>query len=345
MTAADRTASPDGTGSGPLTIAQIAERAGVSVATVSKVVNGRADVSRATRSTVENVIRQHGYRRRKKAASPAALLELVFQTLSGVYANAVLQGVQTVARQHRLATVVSELRGQAPGYSWVEEVLARRPTGVISVFTGPTDEEGHQLRSRGIPFVIIDPTGEPGHESPSVGAGNWSGGLSATRHLLQLGHRRIGYLAGPAGRTTTRHRLEGHREALTAAGLAGDAERLTVQGAYDRAAGYDGALELLRREPGLTAIMAANDTVALGVCAALRDRGLRIPEDVSVTGFDDLPFAVDAMPALTTVRLPLHDAAARAGRLVLGRENPPPGGVTTFPTELMVRQSTAVPRR
>jgi LacI family transcriptional regulator len=173
---------------------------------------------------------------------------------------------------------------------------------------------------------------------------NRTGARRLTAHLLELGHRRLGYLAGPAGRTTTRHRLEGHREALAAAGLAGDAERLTVHGRYDRAAGYDGALELLRREPGLTALVAANDTVALGVCAALRDQGLRIPRDVSVSGFDDLPFAADAAPALTTVRLPLAEAGARAARLALGREASPPGGVATYRAEVMIRDSTAPPR-
>jgi LacI family transcriptional regulator len=176
---------------------------------------------------------------------------------------------------------------------------------------------------------------------------NRGGAQRLTEHLLGLGHRRIGYVAGPAERTTTRHRLEGHRAALAEAGLGGSPEqqeRLTVHGYYDRSSGYDAALELLRREPGLTAVVAANDTVALGVCAALRDQGLRIPEDVSVAGFDDLPFSVDAVPALTTVRIPLQEAGARAGRLVMGRQAPPPGGVATVRTELMVRASTAAPR-
>lgn len=118
-----------------------------------------------------------------------------------------------------------------------------------------------------------------------------------------------------------------------------------MHGYYDRSSGYDAALELLRREPGLTAVVAANDTVALGVCAALRERGLRIPEDISVAGFDDLPFSVDAAPALTTVRIPLQEAGARAGRLVMGRQAPPPGGLATVRTELMVRASTAAPRK
>jgi LacI family transcriptional regulator len=102
-------------------------------------------------------------------------------------------------------------------------------------------------------------------------------------------------------------------------------------------------MELLRREPGLTAIVAANDAVALGACAALRERGVRIPQDVSVTGFDDLPFAADAAPALTTVRLPLAEAGTQAARLALGRDAPPSGGVATCTASLIARDSTAPP--
>ncbi|MFK8846781.1 LacI family DNA-binding transcriptional regulator [Streptomyces sp. Ac-502] len=171
---------------------------------------------------------------------------------------------------------------------------------------------------------------------------NRGGARRLTEHLVSLGHRNIGYVAGPPGRTTTRHRLEGHRAALAAHGIPDPAHR-TVHGAYDRAAGYDAAQELLRRDASLTAVVAANDTAALGVCAALRDRGLRIPGDVSVAGFDDLPFSADAAPALTTVRLPLQEAGARAGRLAMGREVPPPGEVATYRGELMVRASTSVP--
>ncbi|MDG4866042.1 substrate-binding domain-containing protein, partial [Streptomyces sp. T-3] len=171
---------------------------------------------------------------------------------------------------------------------------------------------------------------------------NRGGGRELTEHLLTLGHQRIGYIAGPEERTTTRHRLEGHKDACEAAGiLLGP----VLHGPYDRATGYDAARELLRLDPDLTAIVAANDTVALGACAALREAGLRIPEDVSVAGFDDLPFSVDAVPALTTVRLPLHQAGARAGRIAMGREKAPGGELGTVRGELVVRGSTGAPRR
>jgi LacI family transcriptional regulator len=172
---------------------------------------------------------------------------------------------------------------------------------------------------------------------------NRGGARQLTEHLTGLGHRRLGYIAGPEERTTTRDRLEGHRQALEAAGIEEDA-RWTVHGRYDRRSGYEATLELLRRDPSLTAVVAANDSVALGACAALRESGRHIPADVSVAGFDDLPFSVDAVPALTTVRLPLAEAGARAGRIAMNREEPPLGGTATVPGELMVRGSTAVPR-
>ncbi|OKI04575.1 LacI family transcriptional regulator [Streptomyces sp. CB02923] len=193
------------------------------------------------------------------------------------------------------------------------------------------------------PAALSPASPSPGAVSPvALAFDNRGGARRLTEHLVSLGHRNIGYIAGPAGRTTTRHRLEGHRAGLAVHGIPDPAHR-TVHGAYDRTAGYDAARELLRRDASLTAVIAANDTAALGVCAALRDRGLQIPGDVSVAGFDDLPFSVDAAPALTTVRLPLQEAGARAGRLAMGREAPPPGDVAMIPAELMVRGSTSAP--
>src|SRR5688500_7849075 len=130
-----------------------------------------------------------------------------------------IKWVDRISRENHLSVVLSHLHGQhTPGPGWVEGILARRPTGVISVFSGPTPEQCEQLRSREIPFVLVDPTGEPGHDFPSVGASNWSGGLAATRHLIELGHRRIGIVAGPARMLSARARLDGYRAALDMAG-------------------------------------------------------------------------------------------------------------------------------
>src|SRR5262245_39361583 len=127
------------------------------------------------------------------------------------------------AREHHLSVVMSELQGRhTPDRSWVQDVLTRRPTGVIAVYSSLSEDQTEQLRGRGIPLALLDPTGEPGHASPSVGASNWNGGLAATRHLLQLGHRRIAVITGPAKALASRARLDGHRAAMDMAGAAVD---------------------------------------------------------------------------------------------------------------------------
>lgn len=329
-----------------MTIAQIAEEAGVSVATVSKVVNGRAEVASDTRALVEGVMARHGYRRQKKAAAPNPLLEIVFHELEGAYPMEMIKGAEAVARANELAIVVSELQGQhTPGRGWIEGVLTRRPTGVIAVFSGPTDSQSDRLHTHGIPFVLVDPTGEPTHDCPSVGASNWSGGLSATRHLLDLGHRRIAAITGPPHALSSRARLDGYRAALDGAGVPAD-KALIRQGDYHVDDGLTHTRKLLRLDDPPTAVFAFNDVQALGVYQAATEAGLRIPEDLSVVGFDDLPPVEWAIPALTTVRQPLAEMAGAAANMVVTLAH---GGNLTsrrliLATDLVVRASTAPPR-
>src|SRR5688572_13317011 len=148
----------------PTTIADIAELTGVSVPTVSKVINGRSDVSAETRRRVEAAIRERGYRRSSGARARTPLLEVMFHELESEWALEIVRGVERVARQHHLAVVLSELQGRrSPGRGWMEGVLARRPTGVIAVFSDLSESMREQLAIRGIPYVVVDPTGEPLH--------------------------------------------------------------------------------------------------------------------------------------------------------------------------------------
>ncbi|WP_026922244.1 LacI family DNA-binding transcriptional regulator [Glycomyces arizonensis] len=342
MTSAHEAASP----SEPLTIAQIAKRAGVSIATVSKVVNGRLDVAPETRNVVEELIRRHGYRRQKRAARPAPLVEVVFHELRGLYGIEILNGVNEVAGEHHLAAVVSELGGRhTPGRGWVEDVLARRPTGVISVFSHLADDQSAQLRSRGIPLVLLDPTGEPGHDAPSVGASNWNGGLAATRHLLELGHRRIAVVTGPAHMLSSRARLDGYRAAMDMAGVPVDPALVCV-GDFQIEDGRRFTRELLRLDDPPTAVFACNDGEAVGVYQAAAEAGLRIPDDLSVVGFDDLPMTEWNIPPLTSVHQPLKEMAATAAGMIVTLANGEPlhRRRVEIATELVVRESTAPPR-
>lgn len=346
MTATGETSHADPAQGQPLTIAQIAALTGVSVPTVSKVVNGRSEVSPDTRALVENVIRKHGYRRRRKRVAAAALLELVFHELAGPYPLEIIKGVEQVAREHRLGLVLSQLQGQhTPGRGWIEDVLNRRPTGVIAVFSGPDPAQRDKLRTREIPLVLVDPTGDPGHAVPSVGAANWSGGLSATRHLIDLGHRRIAIITGPPQMLSSRARLDGYRAALDTAHLPID-PGLIREGDFQVEDGLRHARALLRRPDPPTAIFTCNDGTAVGVYQAADEAGWRIPRDLSVIGFDDLLPAPWMIPPLTTVRQPLTEMAAAAANMVvaIARNEPPSRARLELATDLVVRGSTAAPR-
>jgi DNA-binding LacI/PurR family transcriptional regulator len=331
---------------GPLTIAQLAALAGVSTATVSKVVNGRSDVAAATREQIEELIRARGYRRQRRPAKSAALIDVLFHELRGLYAIEILGGIQEVAREHRLGVVVSEMGGRhVPGRDWVEEVLARRPLGVVSVFSGLETEQSDRLYSRDIPLVLLDPTGDPDPDAPSAGASNWNGGLAAARHLAALGHRRIAVITGPDRMEAARARLDGFRSGLDMAGVPIDPD-LVRHGDFEIATGRDLALELLRLEAPPTAIFACNDGMAVGVFHAAANLGLRIPEDLSVVGFDDLPKAKWTVPPLTTIHQPLKEMGAAAARMIvaLAAGETLPGQRVELATDLVVRESTAPPR-
>ena len=330
---------------GGLTVAGIARLAGVSAPTVSRVINGQSGVALGTRQRVESVIREHGYRRAANGG-PVAILELVFHALESLWAIEIIRGVEQVARRHELAVVLTEMEGRlTPGKAWTEQVLTRRPTGVIAVFSELTIAQQSQFAARAIPLVVLDPTGEPLHETPSVGATNWNGGLAATRHLLDLGHRRIAMVCGPVEWPCCRARLDGYRAAMDAARVPASPDLVRISTLYVEGGLRDG-LELLRRPDPPTAIFAANDLQALGIYEAARQLGVRIPQDLSVIGFDDLSFTQWSGPPMTTVRQPLVQMGAAAADLVLelasGRQ--PDSNRIELATTLIIRQSTAPPR-
>ncbi|MFF2329840.1 MULTISPECIES: LacI family DNA-binding transcriptional regulator [unclassified Streptomyces] len=338
--------SPIGDASeGSATLAEIARAAGVSAPTVSKVLNGRADVAPATRTKVEELLLQHGYRRRRGSSTQSQLIDLVFHELDSAWAMEVVRGVENVAREEGLSLVLSESAGRlTPGQTWVDGVLARRPVGVILVLSDLTAAQRAQLTSRNIPYAVVDPAGDPGDDVPSVGTTNWQGGLAATRHLTGLGHRRIGVISGPSRMMCSRARVDGYRAGLETAGLPFDPE-LIREGEFQHEAGYTTGLELLRLPDPPTALFAGNDLQALGVYEAARELGLRIPEDLSVVGFDDLPLTRWIGPPLTTVRQPLIEMAETAARLVLdlARGDRPSTTRVDLATKLVVRSSTAGP--
>ena len=198
-------------------------------------------------SRVEAAIREQGYHRSDRSQRAAPILELIFHELESEWALEIVRGVERVAGQQHMAVVLSELHGRrTPGRGWIEGALARHPTGVIAVFSDLNESVRTQLRTRGIPFVVVDPTGEPLHDTPSIGATNWNGGLTATRHLLGLGHRRIAVVGGPDWILCSRARMDGYRAAMDAAGVPVDPE-LISHGQFQVEEGVRKGRALLRR--------------------------------------------------------------------------------------------------
>ena len=238
-------------GRGPVTIAHIAETAGVSVPTVSKVLNGRSGVSEQTRARVEELIEHYGYR--KPPAKGNDILELVFHELAGMQAVEVIRGVEQVARKHRFGVVISESGSGVATASAVDDLLERRPRVVLAVARlSETDRD--LLKTRGIPFLVLDPVAELPDDVPFVGATDWRGGQLATRHLIKLGHRRIAVISEP-DQLPYRARLAGFHSAMQAAGVPVESE-LVVDAPLTREDGYAAALALLARAGRPTAIFA-----------------------------------------------------------------------------------------
>lgn len=331
-------------GRGKVTITEIAREAGVSVPTVSRVVNGRSDVAPGTRARVEDLLHQHGYRRKPAVSrTRAALLDLVFNDLDSPWAVEIIRGVEEVAHAAGIGTVVSAIHNRSgDARQWMTNLRARASDGVVLVTSVLEPVLHEELRRLGVPLVVIDPAGSPTLDVPTVGATNWAGGMAATEHLLRLGHRRIGFVAGPPRLLCSRARLDGYRAALDRAGIAVDAS-LIVPGDFYQESGFTGCNALLDLAEPPTALFAASDQMAMGAVEALRRRGLRVPEDMSVVGFDDLPEVRWSAPPLTTVRQPLAEMGKLAVRTVLkltrGEELDSPR--VELATELVVRSSTA----
>jgi DNA-binding LacI/PurR family transcriptional regulator len=327
---------------GRSTLTGIAAEAGVSVSTVSKVLNGRTDVAARTRDRVSSLLRSNGYRVTPRLSF--GVVDLLVGSLQGPWAEELLRGAVEAARETDQSIIVTTVESDAEFGHWLDQAAARGTGGVLSVLHLPGAAERRRLSAAGITLVVIDPPAEPETGIRSVGTTNWQGGMAATRHLTELGHRRIAAIGGPERFWSANARLDGYRTALLRSGLPVD-ETLIVRDEFSDAGGRIQALRLLDLPERPTAIVAGNDSQAFGVLQALGERGLRAPDDLSVVGFDDV-LAIWATPPLTTVRQPLAAMAAAGFRMLqMGA-----GGSPAQPehmelaTTLVVRNSTAPPR-
>ncbi|PRY40376.1 LacI family DNA-binding transcriptional regulator [Umezawaea tangerina] len=323
----------------------VARLAGVSHQTVSRVLNGHPNVREQTRNRVRAAISELGYRPNRAAK---ALVTGRSQVLGVVAQNSTLYGPASllVAFEHAAAEAgftvsvgnVSVLDRHSIGRA-VEQHLDQRVAGIVVIAPVESANEALEHLPADVPLVTID--GDPSRPAALVTVDQAAGARDATKFLLDAGHSTVWHVSGPNDWFDSTGRVQGWRDALTAAGVEVPP---VVPADWTAASGYR-AGQMLARMPEVTAVFAANDHLALGILRAMSERGRRVPEDVSVVGFDDVPEAAYFIPPLTTIR-PDFEAVARATlAMLLGQieSGTPTATRHTIAPELVVRDSVAPP--
>ena len=301
------------------TIAQIAQIAGVSVPTVSKVLNGRVDVAQPTRERVEQVIEEYGFVRNRAARAlrkgKTGLVDLILPRLDDEYFLPILEGVSQVLREAGVRLVLTSTHYRTEEeIQWIDTVTDHSTDGVMAVL--PSEEAIEHLERSGVPFVLIHNQDGPRPTIPSVMVTSWEGGFDATTYLIKLGHRRIAYIGKTASARDAIERIAAYRAALDVAHLPIDPD-LQCDGGFTEADGYTATMALLELPVPPTAIFAGNDRQAAGVYQALHDMGKNVPDDMSVIGFDNLPYTEIMNPPLTTVHAPRLELGRTAATMLL----------------------------
>lgn len=330
---------------GAITIRDVSQLAGVSPATVSKVLNNSPEIAIQTRERVLAAVQKLDFRPNSIARSlrvrRTLTLGLITDDVEGLFTTSMMRGVAEAASARGFSVFLCNSYGQAAQeQKHLEVLLDKQVDGVILL-------SGYRVRERGAPALPINIPVlylyQYTHDiaAPCVIPDDKGGAFLGTEHLLGLGYRRIGFINGPPRYEATYHRLDGYREALAKAGIAFD-PALVRAGTWHEESGYQLALELLALPERPDAFFCTSDSIAVGARDALRDHGLRIPEDIALLGFDDRPFAVHMRPPLTTVALPLYEMGKLAGDLLVTAilDNPVEPKVHRVPCQLIVRRST-----
>lgn len=292
-------------------MATVARAAHVSQSVVSKVLNGRPGVSAPVRRRVMDAVAATGYQWHRRAQRHGSVA-VVFGTIDNAVNAQLLRGFSAVLRETGRPLTVSHAEGDD---GWLDTLLAHRPGGIVLVVSPVPADVQQRLSEARLPTVVVDTLGEAPPGMNTVGATQWRGGVLAAQHITGLGHRRIGLISGPLDMVCCRARFGGYLAALREANIRPD--RALIQTvSFQSAPARRVAHLLLDRYDPPTAFVAGNDLQALGIIEACAERGLRIPHDVSVIGFDDLDTARSAAPALTTVRQPFEAMAAEAIRVL-----------------------------
>lgn len=328
-----------------LRIREVADYAGVSPATVSRVLNNYPYIRDEVRSSVLDAIKQLGYEPNRVAqrlrATNSLLIGIVVTDITNPFFNTILASVEDVFFKKGFSVLMSNTTGDPQKELAYLSILENEDVGGLII--APTSEnvgEVAQLADAGLPIVVIDRRVTSGNVD-MVLSDNVAGARSAIEHLIDLGHQRIGHIGGPLHLTSGRERYQGYREAMQDAGLVVDLEWVRF-GDHKHESGYKYALELLAVDPPLTALFIENNMMTLGALNAIHERHRRIPEDIAVVGFDDVPWSKSLNPPLTVVAQPMLEIGYRAASLLLERIEAPdlPSRVEVLPTNLIVRASS-----
>jgi len=326
---------------------EIAAAAGVSAATVSYVVNnGPRPVSPRTRSKVLHAIDSLGYKpnaiARNLRMHRSTTIGLIIPDINNPYFAQVARGVEQMASENGLTTVLCHSSYSVEGeLRYVDVLQSERAAGVIWFPATNSPEPGKRMTEFGMPLVILDRS-VPGVPAPAVVANNFLGGLLATGHLIELGHRTIGYIARSTDLSHSSERLRGYQAALANFGIERD-DSLIVRGGFKLEDGYQAAKQLLEGPHRPSGIFAYNDFMALAALRAAYELGIHVPGDLSVVGFDDIPEAAFACPSLTTIAQAKHEMGRQGVAFLLEIINQNPPGTSrseSLPVELVVREST-----
>jgi LacI family transcriptional regulator len=331
------------------TIREIAELAGVSIATVSRVVNGTGYVSDETRATVERVVRTHGYSANRSArglsSGRTGLVGVTVPRIHPAYFSEIVAGASDALYERDMRVVLCPtLHEHDREVSLLNRLVHGTTDGGLLILPEETPEELQGLMDHGFHFVVVDPRERLDGQVPTVSAANLAGAYEVTGHLLGLGHQRIAAITGPRGMLATDERIRGYNAAMAGSGLM-PAPGLVIESQFDVAGGRASAEQLLSLAEPPTAIFAFSDQIAIGVLHAALARGLKVPDELSIVGFDDTGEAALVTPALTTVRQPLAEMGRMAVSLLTRLlENRRLQALhVELATQLIIRDSTAAP--
>ncbi|TAM56140.1 MAG: LacI family transcriptional regulator [Acidobacteria bacterium] len=345
-----KTPAPPGRGQRAtnVTIKQVALEAGVSVATVSRVLNDKGPASDATRSRIRSVAERLRYvphgAARSLITNRTNAFGVLLPDIYGEFFSELIRGIDLASRQLGYHLLVSSSHGDRGEMEAVLRATRGRVDGLIVMSPDLDTEMLHANLPDTLPVVLLNCRSD-GFGFDSITIDNFGGALAIVRHLAGLGHRRIALVKGPAGNYDASERLRGYRKAMLALPC-GWSEELELEGDFSEESGAAAGRRALALRPVPSAIFAANDSMAIGVLSVLWNAGLRVPEDISLAGFDDIPISRFTAPALSSVRVPIADLGERAvARLLhaIALKNQHRRRHETLPTKVVERRSCAAP--